>query len=86
MGSSFKELTRAAEAGNYPDPKSVDDFVATSRIFAESADSEWQEAMDEYMDHIENFIRAMEKQEFEAMLHEIRDLRYRMKACHNDYK
>ncbi len=86
MGSSFKELTRAAEAGNYPDKQSIDDFVATCRVFAESVDSDWKEAMDEFMDHLENFIRAIEKQEFEVMHHEIRDLGYRMKACHKEFK
>ena len=86
MGSSFKELTRAVEAGNYPGKQSVDDFVATCRVFAEAADPDWKEAMDEFMDHLENFIRAIEKQEFEVMHHEMRDLGYRMKACHKEFK
>jgi hypothetical protein len=42
--------------------------------------------MEEYMDHLENFIRAIEQQQFEVMLHEIRDLQYRMKACHREFK
>ena len=86
MGSSFKELTREIEAGNYPGKQSVDDFVATCRVFAEAADPDWKEAMDEFMDHLENFIRAVEKQEFEVMHHEMRDLGYRMKACHKEFK
>ena len=86
MGSSFKEVTKAAGKGVFPDRKSVDDFIATSRIFAESAEPEWSDAMDEYMDHLENFIRAVQEQQFEVMLHEIRDLQYRMKACHNELK
>ena len=86
MGSSFKEVTKAAEKGAFPEKRSIEDFVATSRIFAESADPEWSDAMDEYMDHLENFIRAVEKQQLEVMLHEIRDLQYRMKACHKEFK
>jgi XXXCH domain-containing protein len=86
MGTSFKEVTKAAENGVFPEKKSLDDFIATSRIFAESADPEWSEAMAEYMDHLENFIRAVEEQQFEVMLHEIRDLQYRMKACHKEFK
>ena len=86
MGSSFKEVTRAAGKGIFPEKKSVDDFVATSRVFAESADAEWSDAMDEYMDHLENFIRAYEDRQLEVMLHEIRDLQYRMKACHKEFK
>ena len=86
MGSSFKELIRAIDSGNYPDQQSVDDFVATCRVFAESADPDWQEAMDEFMDHLENFIRAIDTQELEVVHHEIRDLGYRMKACHKEFK
>ena len=86
MGSSFKEVTKAAEKGAFPEKRSIEDFVATSRIFAESADPEWSDAMDEYMDHLENFIRAVEKQQLEVMLHEIRDLQYSMKACHKEFK
>lgn len=86
MGTSFKEVTRAAERGVFPEKQSVEDFVATSRIFAESADPEWSEAMDEYMDHLENFIHAVEEKQLEVMLHEIRDLQYRMKACHKEFK
>jgi XXXCH domain-containing protein len=86
MGTSFKEVTKAAEIGVFPEKKSLEDFVATSRVFAESADPEWSEAMVEYMDHLENFIRAVKEQQLEVMLHEIRDLQYRMKACHKEFK
>jgi len=86
MGTSFKEVTRAAEQGAFPGKDSLDDFIATSRIFAEAAEPEWREAMAEYMDHLENFIRAVDGHQFEVMLHEIRDLQYRMKACHKDFK
>ena len=86
MGSSFKELTKAAGSGVFPEKKSVDDFVATSRIFAESAEPEWREAMGEYLDHLENFILAVKDQQLEVMRHEIRDLQYRMKACHREFK
>jgi len=86
MGSSFKEVTKAAEMGSFPGKKSMEDFVATSRIFAESADPEWSDAMEEYIDHLENFIRAVEEQQLELMRHEIRDLQYRMKACHKEFK
>jgi XXXCH domain-containing protein len=86
MGTSFKEITKSTATGKFPETGSVDDFVKTSRIFAESADSEWKDAMDEYMDHLENFVLAIEGQQFEVMLHEIRDLQYRMKSCHKEFK
>jgi XXXCH domain-containing protein len=86
MGSSFREVVKASEKGVFPEKKALEDFVATSRVFAESADQEWSLAMDEYMDHLENFIRAVEEQQLELMLHEIRDLQYRMRACHKEFK
>lgn len=86
MGSSFKEITRSTAKGKFPEKKSIDDFVGTSRVFAESADSEWKDAMDEYMDHLENFIRAVDEKQYDVMLHEIRDLQNRMKACHREFK
>ena len=86
MGTSFKEIIKSTAAEKFPESRSVDDFVKTSRIFAESADSEWTDAMDEYMDHLENFVRAIEGQQFEVVLHEIRDLQYRMKSCHKEFK
>jgi XXXCH domain-containing protein len=86
MGVSFKEITKSAENGKFPDAGNIDDFVETSRTFAKSADPEWKDAMDEYMDHLENFVRAVEGQQFDVMLHEIRDLQYRMKGCHKEFK
>jgi XXXCH domain-containing protein len=86
MGSSFKEVMKAADRGTFPGKNSVDDFVETSRIFAAAAEPEWEEAMAEYMDHLENFIRSIEERQHEVMRHEIRDLQYRMKACHREFK
>ncbi len=86
MGELFKEITKSAVAGKFPESGSVNEFVDNSRIFAQAADSEWQDAMEEYMDHLENFVRAVEEQQLEVMLHEIRDLQYRMKSCHKEYK
>ena len=86
MGSSFREVTKAVGKGMFPGKKSLDDFIATSRVFAESAEPEWSDAMDEYMDHLENFIRAVKDQQLEVMLHEIRDLQNRMKVCHKEFK
>lgn len=86
MGTSFKEIVKAAERDAFPEKQAIEDFIATSRIFAESADPEWSDAMEEYMDHLENFIHAVEQQQLPVIQHEIRDLHYRMKACHKEFK
>ncbi|MFC1837583.1 GAK system XXXCH domain-containing protein [Thermodesulfobacteriota bacterium] len=86
MGTSFKQITKSADGGKFPEPRYIEELWETSRLFAETADPEWQDDMDEYMDHLENFMRAIEGQQFEVMLHEIRDLHNRMKGCHKEYK
>ncbi len=86
MGSSFKEVAKAVEMGAIPEKKSIEEFVAASRIFAATADPELSDAMAEYMDHLENFIRAGAEKQLELMRHELRDLQYRMKACHKEFK
>ena len=53
---------------------------------ARFADPEWQEAMIEYQDHLENLRRAVENKQLEVAHHEVRELRARMKACHREYK
>ena len=86
MGTSFKEISRSAAEGRFPETAAVDEFVLTSKIFAGAADPEWKDVMDEYMDHLENFVLAVKRRERELMLHEIRDLQNRMKACHREFK
>ena len=50
------------------------------------AEPEWQDAINEYMDHLENLKRAVEKQQLEVVAHELRDLKSRWIACHRDFK
>jgi len=42
--------------------------------------------MNEYLDHLANLKRAVEKQQLEDVEHELRDLRTRWVACHCDFK
>ena len=53
---------------------------------ADFAESEWQEAMNEYMDHLEILKLAVEKKQFKVIEHELRDLRTRWISCHRDFK
>ena len=53
---------------------------------ARFAETEWQAAMDEYIDHLGTFKQAVETGQLEAAQHEIRDLKNRMMQCHRDFK
>jgi len=86
LGTSFGKLKRIAQQGGFPGDKTMAEFAELSRAFSGVAEPEWQEAMEEYMDHVENFQRAVKDRHLEAMLHELRDLGSRMKACHREFK
>ena len=53
---------------------------------ADCAEPEWQEAMHEYLDHLENLKRAVQRQQRDDVEHELRDLRTRWVACHREFK
>ena len=86
MTTELKSLEKAVAGGDCPDDAIFNEFVKHSGQMAESADPEWQEAMNEYMDHLANLQRAVESRQLEVVEHELRDLRARMKACHRDFK
>ena len=86
MASDFYNLRKVAEAGEFPDQSSVTAFVESTKAFAAMADPDWQEAMDEFMDHLHNFLRAVESKNRDLMLHELRDLDGRKGACHKEFK
>jgi XXXCH domain-containing protein len=86
MAKEYKILEKAVAAGGYPDESVLAEFIEHSNEMARFADADWQEAMIEYQDHLENLKRAVENKHLEVVHHEIRDLRARMKACHRDFK
>ena len=86
MAVEYKALEKAIAGGGYPDDTLLEAFINHSNEMARFADPEWQEAMIEYQDHLENLKLAVENQQLEVVHHEIRDLRARMKACHRDFK
>ena len=86
MAMEYKMLEKAVAGGGYPGEAILEEFIKHSNEMARFADPEWQEAMIEYQDHLENLKRAVENKQLEVVHHEIRDLRARMKACHRDFK
>ena len=86
LSSQFKTLQKTVKDGRLPDEKMVADFETDSRRMADFADGDWKPAMDEYLDHLENFKLAVEQQQMEVVQHELRDLMNRMVQCHRDFK
>jgi XXXCH domain-containing protein len=86
MAIQMNTLEKAVSGDEYPDNAILQEFVEHSVQMAEFADSEWQEAVDEYVDHLTNLQIAVQNRQLEIVKHELRDLRTRMKACHRDFK
>jgi XXXCH domain-containing protein len=86
LNDSFKQLEQVAKKEHFPEQQILADFLERSQAFSEIVEPEWREATEEYMDHVKNLQRAVEDRQLEAMLHELRDLRSRMKACHQEFK
>jgi XXXCH domain-containing protein len=86
LAKEFKALQNGVQNGNLPDSDTLTAFVKDSERMADFADPEWQEAMNEYLDHLANLKRAVERQQLDDVEHELRDLRTRWVACHRDFK
>ena len=86
LAKEFKALQSEVQKGNIPNADALAAFVKDSERMADFAEPEWQEAMNEYMDHLENLKRAMDRQQLDDAAHELRDLRTRWKECHRDFK
>lgn len=86
LAKEFKALQNEVQNGNLPTAEILSAFVKDSERMADFAEPEWQEAMHEYLDHLANLKRAVEKQQIEVVEHELRDLNTRWISCHRDYK
>jgi XXXCH domain-containing protein len=86
LAKEFRLLQDAAQSGRIPAEAALHDFVNDSKRMAEFAEPEWQDAMNEYLDHLANLQRAAAEKQFEVVEHELRDLKNRLIACHQDFK
>jgi XXXCH domain-containing protein len=86
MAGQFKGLQQTVSQGQFPDPKSLADFVADSQAMAKMAEPEWGEALESYLAHIAALERAVAGKDLEAAKHEMADLHTAMVTCHREFK
>jgi XXXCH domain-containing protein len=86
LGADFKALQQAVNQGGWPEARTLNNFVASSRAFAALAEPDWGTAMQEYLDHLANLEHAVANHQQEVMLHELRDLQNCMATCHREFK
>jgi len=86
LAKEFKALQSQVQGGSLSQAETLAAFVEDSERMADFADPEWQEAMNEYLDHLANLQRAVQRRQLDDVAHELRDLRTRWVACHRDFK
>jgi XXXCH domain-containing protein len=86
LGVSFKALQQAMSQGAFPEARTLEDFVASSRAFAALAEPDWKDAMQEYLNHLANLEQAVANRQQEVMLRELRELQNCMSSCHREFK
>jgi XXXCH domain-containing protein len=86
MAGQFGGLQRTISKGQFPDPKSLADFVADSQTMAKMGEPEWDEALESYLAHLAALERAVAGGDLEAAKHEIADLHTAMVTCHREFK
>jgi XXXCH domain-containing protein len=86
LGAGFKALPQAVSQGAWPDERTFGDFAESSRAFAAMAEPDWENAMQEYLDHLAILTHAVANRQQEVMLHELRDLQNCMSSCHREFK
>ena len=86
LGRTFKAMGKAVRDGQIPAEDLLAAFVADSHNMADTADPDWKEAMEEYLDHMANLQTAVARRQLDVVAHELRDLGTRMKNCHRAFK
>lgn len=86
LNETFKQVRQAASAGVFPPETTLAELVDRSRAFAKISDPDWHDAVEIFLDHLENLKRAVAAQDLEGMRHEVRDLAAGMGSCHREFK
>jgi len=86
MTAAWKAVEKSVKSEALPDTQAVRDLVESAVAFQRFAEPEWEEPMQEFLDHLENLQRAVENGQTDVVQHEVRDLRAGMKACHRAFK
>lgn len=84
LAEVFSELLGLAQLWVLPAESKVLRFIELSREFAGFADPDWESEMKEYLDHVDNLYLALKNGQLEMFLHELRDLKVLVKACHRE--
>lgn len=85
LATVFSDLLETKEEGLFPAESKVMEFMALSKEFSDLADPDWESEIQEYMDHVENLYLTLKNKQLDMFQHELRDLKIRVKACHQEF-
>lgn len=86
MSGAYKNISRTLENHKFPEEKDIEALVESSKVFLRLVDSDMEDAMKEFMDHLYNLKQAMASGLISVMEHEVRDIGSRMRNCHREFK
>ena len=86
MMSAYKNISRTLKDHQFPEQTDIEQLIESSQAFFRIADSEMEDAMKEFMDHLENLKQAKAFGLLNVVQHEIRDIGYRMRNCHREFR
>lgn len=86
MGSAYRKVTQAARNNTLPEPADLEELFNSSQTFSSLADPDLEEALKEYLDHLENLKQAVAARQLNIVQHEVRDLGNRMRNCHREFR
>jgi XXXCH domain-containing protein len=86
MSAAYKNMSRSLKAHQFPEERDVEVLIESSQAFFRIADSDMEDAMKEFMDHLVNLKQASASRIMSVIEHEFRDIGRRMGHCHREFK
>lgn len=86
MSMAYKNISKTLKDHQFPEEKDIETLMDSSQAFFRIADPDMEEAMKEYMDHLNNLKQAKASGLLDVVEHEIRDIGHRMRNCHREFK
>lgn len=86
MSGAYKNISITMKNRQLPEEKDIESLIESSQAFFKIADSDMENAMKEFMDHLDNLKHAKASGLIHMVEHEVRDIGNRMRICHREFK
>jgi XXXCH domain-containing protein len=86
MSMAYKNISRTVKDLQMPEQTDLEALMESSQAFFKIADSDMEDDMKEFMDHLENLNQAKASGLLNVVEHEVRDIGNRMRNCHREFK